>query len=181
MSQDRLINAVSLSIVCEPDVVDGKDCFELALQILGALRDASSGTLKDTIKHLFCFRPVARFSTAFSPRCVSDRPLFFLHLPASGSLTLIECLNFYFRVTQLDAEPPQTQQNFIRSFPRFIFLPPGRSGWTTDYIVKDCSCVTFLVVLAMTGYVFKIENRYPYHWLRSFLTWAISRVIKVIT
>jgi hypothetical protein len=27
MSQDRLIDAVSLSTVCEPDVFDSKDCF----------------------------------------------------------------------------------------------------------------------------------------------------------
>jgi hypothetical protein len=32
MSEDRLIDAVSLSTVCEPDVFDGKDCFELGLQ-----------------------------------------------------------------------------------------------------------------------------------------------------
>jgi hypothetical protein len=31
MSQDRLIDAVSLSIVCEPDAFDGKDCSELGL------------------------------------------------------------------------------------------------------------------------------------------------------
>jgi hypothetical protein len=31
MSQDRLIDAVSLSTVCEPEVFDGKDCFELGL------------------------------------------------------------------------------------------------------------------------------------------------------
>jgi hypothetical protein len=31
VSQDRLIDAVSLLIVCEPDVFDGKDCFELGL------------------------------------------------------------------------------------------------------------------------------------------------------
>jgi hypothetical protein len=31
MSQDRLIDAVSLWPVCEPDVFDGKDCFELGL------------------------------------------------------------------------------------------------------------------------------------------------------
>jgi hypothetical protein len=46
-SQDRLIDTVSLSTVCELDVIDGKDCFELALQILGTLRDASSGTLSE--------------------------------------------------------------------------------------------------------------------------------------
>jgi hypothetical protein len=49
MSQNRLIDAVSLSIVCESDVFDGKDCFELGLEILGALRDASSETLRDMI------------------------------------------------------------------------------------------------------------------------------------
>jgi hypothetical protein len=42
VSHDRLIDAVSLSTVCESDVSDGKDCFELGLQILGSLRDGSS-------------------------------------------------------------------------------------------------------------------------------------------
>jgi hypothetical protein len=98
MSQNRPIDAVSLSTVREPDVLDGKDCFELALQILGPIRDASSGMLRDTIEQLFCFRQIARFSTAFSSRCVPDRPLFFLHLPVSGSFTLMECLNSYFRM-----------------------------------------------------------------------------------
>jgi hypothetical protein len=83
MSQNRPIDAVSLSTVCEPDVLDGKDCFELALQILGALRDASSEMLRDTFEQLFCFRQIIRFSAAFSSRCVPGRPLFFLHLPVS--------------------------------------------------------------------------------------------------
>jgi hypothetical protein len=108
MSQNRPIDAASLSTVCKPDVLDGKYCFELALQILGALLDASSEMLRDTIEQLFCFRQITRFSTAFLSRCVADRPRFFLHLPVSGSSTLMEYLNAYFRVTQLDAEPPQT-------------------------------------------------------------------------
>jgi hypothetical protein len=33
--QNRPIDAMSLYTVCEPDVLDGKDCFELALQVLG--------------------------------------------------------------------------------------------------------------------------------------------------
>jgi hypothetical protein len=33
MSQNRPIDAVSLSTVCVPGVLDGKDCFELGLQI----------------------------------------------------------------------------------------------------------------------------------------------------
>jgi hypothetical protein len=58
MSQDRLIDDVSLSTVSEPDVFDNKDCFKLGLQIRGALRDASSGTLRDTIQQLLCSRQI---------------------------------------------------------------------------------------------------------------------------
>jgi hypothetical protein len=90
MSQNRLIDVVTL-------------------QILGALRDISSGMLRDTIEQLFCFGQITRFSTALSSRCVPDRPLFFLRLPVFGSSTLMECLNSHFRIIQLDAEPPQTQ------------------------------------------------------------------------
>jgi hypothetical protein len=137
ISQDRLIDAVSLSTVCAPGVFDDKDCFELALQILGTLR-ASSGTLRATIQQLFCSRQITRFSIHFSSRRVSDRHSIFWHVPVSGSSTWIECLNSCLRVIQLDAEPPQTQQNFIRSFPRFFFLSLGRHVWTNDHMVKDC-------------------------------------------
>jgi hypothetical protein len=73
MSQDQIIDAVSLSTVCEPDVVDGKDCFELGLQIFGGIRDASSGALRDTIQQLFRPRQIPRLSAPFSSRRVSDR------------------------------------------------------------------------------------------------------------
>jgi hypothetical protein len=98
MSQNRPIDAVSLSAICEPDVRDGKNCSEVALQILKVLCDVSSGMLRDTFEQLFCFRQITRFSTAFSSKCVPDRPLFFLHLPVSGSSALMECLNSYFRI-----------------------------------------------------------------------------------
>jgi hypothetical protein len=65
ISQDPLIDAVSLSAVCEPDVFDGNDGVELGLHTLGALRDASSGTLRDTVQQLFFPRQITRFSTAF--------------------------------------------------------------------------------------------------------------------
>jgi hypothetical protein len=162
MSQNRPIDAVSLSTVCEPDVLDGKDCFELALRILGALRDASLGMLRDTIEPLFCFRHITRFSTDFSSRCVPDRPLFFLHLPVSGSSTLMECLNSYFMIIQLDAQRPQTQQIFIQSFPRFFFLSLGRYVWENDHMVKDCCRVAFPVMLDMTPYAVQTENRSLY-------------------
>jgi hypothetical protein len=117
MSQDRLINAVALSTVCEPDVFDSKDCFELDVQILGALGDASPGMLRYKIQQLFCSRQITRFYAPFSSRRVSDRYSFFWHLPVSGSSTWIKCLNSCLRVIQLDAEPSQTQQNVVDSFP----------------------------------------------------------------
>jgi hypothetical protein len=162
MSQNRSIHAVSLSTVCEPDVLGGKDCFELALCILWALRDASSGMLRDTIEQLFCYRQITRFSTAFSSRCVPDRPLFFLHLLVSGSSILMECLNSYFGVIQLNAEPPQTQQIFIRSFPRFFFLSLGRYVWGNGHVVKNYGRVAIPVMLNMTPYTVQTENRDPY-------------------
>jgi hypothetical protein len=72
LSQNPPIDAVSLSTVCEPDVFDRKDCFELALHILRALRDAFSGTLGGIIRQLLCSRQITRSSTLFSSRCVSD-------------------------------------------------------------------------------------------------------------
>jgi hypothetical protein len=113
MSQDRLINTVTLSTVCEPDVFDGKDRFGLGLQISGALRAASSGTLRETIQQLFSSRQITRFSTPFSSRCRSDRHLFFWHFLISGPSTRIECLSSCLMVIQLDTKPPQTEQNFI--------------------------------------------------------------------
>jgi hypothetical protein len=80
------------------------------------------GMIRGTIEQLFCFRQATRFSNTFSCSCVPDWSLFFLHLPVSRSSTLMEWLNSYFRVIQLDAEPLETQQIFIRSFPRFLFL-----------------------------------------------------------
>jgi hypothetical protein len=99
MSQNRPINIVSLSIVCEPDVLDDKDCFELVLQILGALRDASSGMLRDTIEELFCFRQISWFSTAFSSICV----------PKSTSILLTPSR---FRILYFDGMPEFWLQDY---------------------------------------------------------------------
>jgi hypothetical protein len=75
MSQDRLIDAVSLSTVCKSNVFDDKNWFALGLHILWALRDASSGALRDTIQQLFCSRQITRLSI-LSP---SDVVLIDLH------------------------------------------------------------------------------------------------------
>jgi hypothetical protein len=65
---------------------------------------------------------------------------------------------------------------------QILLLNLWSPGWTTDYMVKDCNCITFSVVLAMTVYAFQIENRYPYQLAAviSFCTWGFPRVIKVI-
>jgi hypothetical protein len=49
ISQNWLIDSVSLSIACDPNVFDGKYRFKLGLHILGAFRHAFSGTLRHTI------------------------------------------------------------------------------------------------------------------------------------
>jgi hypothetical protein len=162
MSQNRPIDAVSLSTACQPDVLDGKDCFEVALQILGALRDASSGMFRDTIEQLFYFRQITRFSTAISSRCVPDRQSFFLNLPVSGFSTLMECLNSDFRIIQFDAESPQRQQIFIRSFPGFFFQSLGRYAWGNEHMIKVCRRVAFPAMLDMTQYAVQTENCHPY-------------------
>jgi hypothetical protein len=50
MSQNRPTDAVPLFTVRESDVLDGKDCFKLALQILGAISSASSRMLRSIIE-----------------------------------------------------------------------------------------------------------------------------------
>jgi hypothetical protein len=65
-------------------------------------------------------------------------------------------------VIQLGAEPPQTQQNFIHSFPRFFFLSLGRQVSTNDHMVKDYSRVTFPVMLDMAPYAFLTKIWYLY-------------------
>jgi hypothetical protein len=74
-------------------------------------------------------------------------------------------------VIQLDAEPPEAQQIFIRSFPMFFYLRFGRQLWTKDHVVKDWSCVTFLILLDRTSHGCWAEYRCPYQ-----LTVVISRL-----
>jgi hypothetical protein len=57
-------------------------------------------------------------------------------------------------VIQLNAEPPQRQENAIPSFPMFFFLSLGRHVWTNDHMVEDCSHFTFPVMLDMATYAF---------------------------
>jgi hypothetical protein len=74
----------------------------------------------------------------------------------------MECLNSYFKIIQFDAEPAQTQQNFIRSFPNFLFLSLGRYVWGSDHMAKDCRRVAFPIMLDMIPYAAHTENRCRY-------------------
>jgi hypothetical protein len=74
----------------------------------------------------------------------------------------MKCLNSYFRIIQLDAEPPQTQQIFIRSFSRFFFLSLDRCAWENDYMAKDCRRLAFPTMPEITPYAVQTENPYPY-------------------
>jgi hypothetical protein len=74
MSQYQLTAAVSICTLCEPNVLDAKDCSKLAIQIPGALCDASSGRLSSTIEQLVCFQLITRFHCQFSQKLASDPP-----------------------------------------------------------------------------------------------------------
>jgi hypothetical protein len=129
MSQGRIIDAVSLSTVCEPHVHGYKHCAELALQILGALRDSSSGILRCKIAEFVCFHLITRFRSRSSERPDSSLLWFFLRLLVLGSSTLIQCLDSFFARISLQAEVLKTQQHFISSFPMFLFLNLGCEKW----------------------------------------------------
>jgi hypothetical protein len=113
-----------------------------------------------------------RWGTQFNNCFIPDRLLdflqtgfrstsFFWHVPVSGSFTWIKCLNSCLRVIWLDAEPPQTQQNFIGSFPRFFFLSLSRHVWANDHM-KDCSRVIFPAMLDMAPYAFHTKKLLPF-------------------
>jgi hypothetical protein len=133
-----------------------------------ALPDASSGMLRDAIQQLFCSRQITGLSTPFSSRRVS------------GSSTWTERLNSCLKGIQLDAQPPQTQQQFICSFPRFFFLSLGRHAWTNDHMVKDCSRVTFPVMPDMVPYAFLTKNCSRYQSAVCISHPAIPRTMRVI-
>jgi hypothetical protein len=162
MSQYHVTDVVSLSTICEPDLHDAKDCSELALKILGALRGSSSGTLRSTIEHLVCFKFTTRFQARFSSKLVSDPPYFFLQLPAFGLSTLNDWLDSFFGIIPLNSQSTETQQHFISFFPIFLFIHLGRDVWNPDHIEKDCCTITFPVTLDMTQYAFALPARFHY-------------------
>jgi hypothetical protein len=109
------------------------------------------------------------------------RSIFFLHFPASGSSTWIECLSSCLMVIQLDAESSQTQQNFICSFSGFFFLSLGRHAWTHDHMLKVCSRATFPVMIDVAPYAFLTKSCYPCQLAADTSHSAIRRTIKIIT
>jgi hypothetical protein len=84
----------------------------------------------------------------------------------------MECLNSYFIIIQLDTEPSQKQQIFIRSFLRFFFFILGRYVWRNDHMAKDCRRVAFPVMLDMTPSAVQTESRYPYQFAAVIPHWG---------
>jgi hypothetical protein len=155
LSQRHVTDAVSLSTICEPDLHDTKDCSELALRILGALRDSSSGTLRSAIEHFVCFEFATRFGARFSSRLVTNPLSFLLYLPLFGSSTLIDCLDSFLPMIPLNSQSTETQQHLISFALKFLFIHLGRDVWNRDDIEKDCRAIAFPVILDMTHYAFR--------------------------
>jgi hypothetical protein len=127
MSQHQLTDAISLAAICKPDIRDAKDCSEFDIQLLGALHNSCSGILKSTIRHLICFQVTTQFSMDFSCRSLPSPPSLILHISVCDAPTLIECLDSAFSPIRFDHEPPETTQQFVCSFLRFLFINLDRS------------------------------------------------------
>jgi hypothetical protein len=152
MSKGELTSAVSLCNVCEQNVLNGKDCSEFAIQILGALLNASSGQLRSTIERLVCFQLTTQLASPGLRTFATEPSSFFLHLPICGSSNLIECLDLFFAPTEPDAESALARQYFICSFPKFLLIHLKRYVLSGDHLEKNCQRIAFPIVLDMTPY-----------------------------
>jgi hypothetical protein len=111
---------------------------------------------------LVCFKLTTRSCARFSFKLATDPPAFLLRLSVFGASTLIQSLYSFFGITLLDFESPQTQQQFISSLPRFLFIYLGRDVWNFDHIEKDCRSIAAPVMLDMTPSGFQQGTRYQY-------------------
>jgi hypothetical protein len=67
MSQNQVTAAVSVSTVCEPVLIDAKNCSELGIQILAPLRDSSARRLGFVITIWFVLNSLLNFVAVYSP------------------------------------------------------------------------------------------------------------------
>jgi uncharacterized UBP type Zn finger protein len=162
MDRHEITDTVSLGTICEPNLQGAKDCCEFALQILGALRDSSSGRLRSIIEDLVCFQLITQFPNTFSRRSDIGSPELVLRLTVLGSSTLEECLGSFFRPIPLDSEWPAIQQHFVHSLPRFLFINLLRHVWNQDHLEKDCRRIAFPLQLDMAPYALERPNRCQY-------------------
>jgi hypothetical protein len=84
-------------------------------------------------------------------------------------------LDLFFALIQFDSEWPQTQQQFVCSFPMFFFTNLGRDVLNPDHIEKDCSRIDCPVMLDMIPYVFEGRSVTNSHWQLLSLAWVTSR------
>jgi hypothetical protein len=136
-----------------------------------------------------------RFGTQFNSCFVPDRLLDFIPLYPQTCFrsTFILLTHSRFRILYLDRMPEFLLQGYftwcwttwntikVHSFPRFLFLSFGRQVSTNDHMVKDCSHVTFPVMLDMAPYAFLTKNWYLYQLAAGISHPAIPRTMKIIT
>ena len=155
MSRHEVICAASLSRICEPHLVRGKDCSEFGMQIFQALHNSSSEGLRYTVENLICFEWSMRFRGPVSQENVTHTQEFFLRLPVAYSSTLIDCLNLFFAAIPYPGQEYETRQYSISFFPRFLFINLGRDMWNGMHMEKDCRRIDFPVILDLARYAFR--------------------------
>jgi hypothetical protein len=77
ISRCEVTSAASLSLICEPGLVPGKDCSEFGMQIFQALHNSSSEGVRDTVENLSCCQLSTRFHGPFSQENVIHTQEFF--------------------------------------------------------------------------------------------------------
>jgi hypothetical protein len=124
--------------ICEPCGLNVKDCCELAVQILGALRNLCSGRPRSMVEHLARFQLSTSFCGQSAQRDATDPPFFLVWLPALASSTLIRHLGSFFAPIPLDCKRSGTRQQFTCPFPRFLAANLGRDVWNHGHFDGRC-------------------------------------------
>jgi hypothetical protein len=152
MSNHQLANAISLSTIDDPDIPPPQDSAEIALYILRALHDSSSGKLESTIENLICFQMVTEIWDSSWTDRIDNTLEYMLCLPIHGCSNLIQCLDSYFATVTNELNSSETVHRYLRSFPKFFFIQLIREVWNIDHIEKDCHFIAFPLKLNMDPY-----------------------------
>jgi hypothetical protein len=120
----QLTEAVSLSTICEHDLLGAKDCSELALQVLGAHHRSSSGVLRGANEQLIYFQLTTRvWSSRLFPKITHHPFAFHLRLRLCSASALNECLESLSTLFHLNPNQPKHNGNYFVPF-------QGFASWT---------------------------------------------------